>query len=165
MKPSDLRLAVLRLLQRNARVSETEISERLAVPVAQVTRAIAEMERDRTIMGYYALTRDDTVAGGRVRAVIEVEVQPERDGGFDRIARLISKFPEVQSVSLLSGSYDLGLEVVGDSLQEVASFVASKLAPMQGVRSTRTHFLLRKYKEGGILLHEEEEDDRLKVAP
>lgn len=146
-------------------MSNREIAERMGIAEQDVADAVAELESDRTIMGYSALCNEDNLPERPVRAVIEVEVQPEREGGFDRIARRISKFPEVRALSLLSGSYDLLLEVIGPSLHEVASFVAEKLSPMEGIRATRTHFLLKKYKQAGFVLHEDEEHERLKVVP
>ena len=100
-----------------------------------------------------------------VTAIIEVRVRPEREGGFDRIARRLSKFPQVTALYLMSGRYDLMLEVRGTDLNEVASFVSSKLSTIDGVLSTATHFLLKKYKEAGTMLLEEERDERLKIVP
>jgi len=161
----ELRRKILRLLERNARMPTAEIADRLAVPVERVEEIIREMEKDRTILGYYALINEDAPEDGGVRAIIEVEVQPERDGGFDRIADMITRFPEVRTAYLVSGRYDLLLEVVGPSLREVAFFVARRLAPIEGVKSTATHFLLKKYKEAGFNLTEEEPYERLKISP
>ncbi len=160
-----LKQEILRLLRKNARMSCREIAERLQIDQAAAEAAIKELENDRTITGYSVLVNEEKVANPPVRALIEVDVIPERDGGFDYVARRISKFPEVISVQLLSGSYDLSLEVVGTSLQEVAYFVASKLSAMEGVKATRTHFLLKKYKQAGFVLQEEEGYERLKVVP
>ena len=101
----------------------------------------------------------------KVKAIIEVKVRPEREGGFDKIARRLSKFPQVSSLYLMSGGFDLMLEIKGSTLQEVAEFVSSKLAAMDGVLSTSTHFLLKKYKEAGKLMEEEEYSERLKIVP
>jgi len=160
-----LRREILDLLQKNARIEVREIAERLEVPEETVQRLISEMESDRTILGYYTLVSEDAPEDGKVRAVIEVSVQPERDGGFDHVARRVSKFLEVRTVYLMSGGYDLALEVEGNSLREVAFFVASKLAPLEGVKSTATHFLLKKYKEAGFVFEEEEDHERLKISP
>lgn len=165
METAELRKQILRLLQRNARIGNATVAERLEVPRTTVTKLIKEMERDGTIIGYYTLVNETAIDPGTVRAIIEVEVQPERDGGFDHIAQRISKFPEVETVHLVSGRYDLRLEVVGASLHEVAAFVASKLAPLDGVKATVTHFLLKKYKEAGFRLQEDETYERLKVVP
>ncbi len=156
---------IVQLLKDNARIGNDEIAERLEMDTQQVTSLIKEMEEERTILGYNTLVNEENLGQEPVHAIIEVEVAPERDSGFDRVARLISGFPEVRTLHLLSGTYDLSLEVTGRSLQEVAFFVASKLSLIEGVRSTRTHFLLKKYKEAGFVFHEEEEYERLKVAP
>ena len=165
MSKKTLRQELIRLLRVNARMPESEMADRLRVSVETVQQTIAEMEQEGIIMGYGTLVNEEKLDGTSVRAIIEVEVQPERDGGFDRVARLISRFSEVKAVYLVSGRYDLRLEVVGESLQEVASFVASKLAPLQGIKSSDSHFLLKKYKEAGFKLHEEEEYERLPIVP
>ncbi len=165
MATQQLKQDILRLLRRNARLPDAEIADRLAVDVAEITAAIAQMEADRELLGYSAVIADGALPDGEVSAIIEVEVQPERDGGFDRIAENLSRFPEVLSVYLVSGRYDLRLAVVGHSLQDVAHFVASKLASQPGVRATATHFMLKTYKEAGIQFHEGEDYERLKVVP
>ncbi len=157
--------AILKLLQRNARLSAEEISTRLDVPVQDIENLMRRWETDKTILGYHAVVRDEALHDQKVRAMIEVSVEPERDSGFDRTARSISKFPEVTDLMLVSGNYDLLLFIMGDTLQEVADFVASKLSPMKGVRSTRTHFMLKKYKESGFQLEDNEEYERLSVTP
>ena len=156
---------IIGLLAVNARMSSREMADRLACDRDSVDSLIAEMETDRTILGYSVVADEEKLGETPVRAIIEVEVQPERDGGFDKVASQISKFPEVHSVYLVSGRYDLRLEVVGKSLQHVASFVASKLASQDGVKSTATHFLLKKYKEAGVQVHEDETYEQLKIVP
>jgi len=165
MTTSELRDAVLRLLRRNGRMSAAEIGDRLQIGADAAQAAITSMERDGVIMGYSVVVDDDKVAHGAVRAIIEVEVQPERDSGFDLVAMAIARFPEVHSVYLVSGRYDLRLEVSGPSLQDVARFVASKLASQDGVRATATHFILKKYKEAGVELRDEIPYERLKIVP
>ncbi len=162
---AEQRDAILRLLRRNARMSAEEIGDRLELSPDVVRAAIAEMEREGVIMGYSAVVNEDRVAPGEVRAIIEVEVQPERDSGFDNVAMAIARFPEVHSVHLVSGRYDLRLEVSGPSLQDVARFVASKLASQDGVKATATHFILKKYKEAGVVFHQEPSHERLKIVP
>jgi len=162
----DVRKEILALLETNARMAAQEIADRLAIPVETVEQLVLEMETDRTILGYHTLIREEDAPEDRqVRAIIEVSVQPERDGGFDRVALRISRFPEVHTVYLVSGQSDLRIEVSGASMREVAGFVASKLAPINGVKSTATHFLLKKYKEAGVVLEEEEDYERLKIVP
>jgi DNA-binding Lrp family transcriptional regulator len=165
MKPEEKRAQVLQVLRQNARLQPEQIAERLALSVSEVREIIADAEKQSIIRGYYTLINDNAPGQQAVRALIEVSIQPERDSGFDRLARSISRFPEVTDVMLVSGSYDLLLIVNGASLQEVAHFVASRLSPLDGVRSTRTHFMLRKYKEAGFQLEEDERHERLSVTP
>lgn len=165
MDTAEMKEEILLLLRDNARMPLQEIAERLSASLQAVRDLIDELERDGLLMGYHAVVNQDLLPNPEVRAIIEVEVQPERDGGFDRVARTISKFEEVESVFLVSGRYDLRLEVVGDSLQNVAFFVASKLAPLNGVQATATHFILKKFKEAGFALQKDEEYERLKVTP
>lgn len=153
---------ILALLKRNARISSQEIADRLGMSVAKVDSTIAALEADGIVRGYTTLVNTD--AENAIRAIIEVQIQPERDAGFDNIARHICNFDEVVSAYLVSGRYDLHLEVVGKSLQDVAHFVASKLSTQPGVKSCATLFLLKKYKEAGIELEKEESNDRLKVT-
>ncbi len=164
MDKFELNKKVVSLLSRNARMSDREIADRLGVSEGEVHAAIANMEAERTIVGYTAVVSEQFVTD-EVRAIIEVAIQPERDTGFDNIAERLSRFPEVRSAYLVSGKYDLRLEVVGKSLQDVASFVAGKLASQDGVKSTATYFLLKKYKEAGIQFAKEEKHERLKIVP
>ncbi|MFA6930477.1 MAG: Lrp/AsnC family transcriptional regulator [Lentisphaeria bacterium] len=155
---------ILALLRRNARISTQEIADRLNSTVETVAALIKEMEEEHLILGYTAIIAQEAEKN-EVRAIIEVQVQPKRDTGFDNIARSLARFPEVIAVHLVSGLYDLRLEVVGNSLQDVASFVASKLSSQDGVKATATHFLLKKYKEAGIELSKDEQHERLKITP
>lgn len=160
----ELKKKVIALLKRNARMAVQEMADRLAVTPEHITKIISALENERIIMGYTAIL-SDKADNGDVRAIIEVEVQPERDTGFDNVAEKLAKFPEVRSVYLVSGRYDLRLEVVGKSLQDVASFVAGKLASQDGVKGTATTFLLKKYKESGVQFTKEEKNERLKIVP
>lgn len=164
MDREELKREIIALLRRNARMSDKEIADRLGSAARTVAGLIRELERDGVIMGYSAIVNDPS-ANGEVRAIIEVEVRPERDTGFDNVAERLGKFPEVQSVYLVSGRYDIRLEVAGRSLQEIASFVAGKLAPQDGVKSTATYFLLKKYKEAGVQFSKDEKYERLKIVP
>jgi len=159
-----LKKDILALLQTNARLTEQEIADRLQSQPETVAALIKEMEHDGLILGYTVVVSPD-VEKDQVRAIIEVQVQPERDAGFDNFARALAKFPEVSAVHLVSGRYDLHLEVVGNSLQDVAAFVASQLACQDGVKSTATLFLLKKYKEAGIEFEKEEKYERLNFTP
>jgi DNA-binding Lrp family transcriptional regulator len=156
---------ILNLLANNARITFAEIAERLYVDEKQIEDSIHEMEKQGIIRGYTVILNDESIRKNQVRALIEVSVIPERDGGFDYVARRISKFSEVTDVYLVSGNYDLRVEVKGESLQDVAAFVHSKLATIEGVKSTATIFLLKKYKEAGKIMDGEESYERLKVTP
>lgn len=156
---------ILRLLKQNAKLSPGDIAERLAVEEAQVVEIINNFEKDGIIKGYQAIVDDSLLPESKVKAIIEVSVRPQREGGFDSIAHRLAKFPEVSSLYLVSGGYDLKLEVQGESLQEVAGFVSSKLATIDGVTATATHFILKKYKESGKFLEESDEYKKLKITP
>lgn len=143
----------------------SDIAERLDVTEETVSAAIKELEDANEIVGYCALIDESVLPEAAVKAIIEVKIRPERDGGFDRIARRLSKFPQVTSLYLMSGGFDLMVEVRGATLNDVAMFVSSKLATIDGVLSTATHFLLKKYKEAGKLYQEEESNERLQVTP
>lgn len=156
---------ILRLLQDDCRLSAQEIAERIGAEEALVKDMIRKMEADQVILGYTAVVADDRLPGAKVRALIEVKVKPRRDGGFDEVARRIARFPEVVRLYLVSGGYDLLLEVEGDSLQTVAGFVSARLATIDGVLSTATSFQLKKYKESGKIMSQEDEYERLPVTP
>ena len=163
MTNSELEKNVLELLKGNARLSAAEIASRLNSNTEEVGKIIAELEEKKVIRGYTAIVnvpQESTC----VKALIEVKVTPRREGGFDQVARRIAKYPEVTELCLVSGNCDLLLTVQGETLQEVAHFVASKLATIDGVVSTSTAFMLRKYKESGVILEDDEEYERLKVC-
>jgi len=156
---------LLKILQHNALESREDIARMLNVPVAEVARRIAAYERDGVIRGYQAILNEDRLDLDTVTAVIEVKVTPEREGGFNRIAERLSRFPEVRSAYLMSGTYDLLLFVEGPTLQAVAAFVSERLATINGVLSTSTHFMLKTYKRLGVLMESHHEDERLQVTP
>jgi DNA-binding Lrp family transcriptional regulator len=156
---------LLKLLQNNALESHENIGKLLNLPVAEVSKRVAEYERCGVIRGYQALLNEDKLDLDLVTAVIEVKVTPQREGGFNKIAERISKFPEVRSAYLMSGTYDLLLFVEGHNLREVASFVSERLSPLEGVISTSTHFMLKTYKRLGVLMHQDSSDERLSVSP
>lgn len=157
--------ALLKLLKQNALETSADLARMLGLSEDEVKARIAEYEKAGVIRGYQAVVNEDQLDLDLVHAVIEVKVAPEREGGFDRTARRVSQFPEVDSVYLMSGTYDLLLFVTGRNLKEVATFVASKLASMEGVLSTATHFMLKSYKEHGIVMEVRESHERLKVSP
>ncbi len=156
---------LLNILRKNARTSIEDIARMTKSTPAAVAAQIDEYERNGTIRGYRALVNEDNLKEDNVTAVIEVKVQPEREGGFDRIARRISGFPEVVNMYLMSGKYDLLLFVEGKNLRAVASFVSERLATLDGVLSTGTHFMLKSYKQDGVLMDGEKIDDRLQISP
>lgn len=155
---------VLNALRENARLSAAEIAEMGNFEAADVEKMIKLLEDGHIIRGYTAIC-DDSADDGTVKAVIEVKVSPSRDGGFDQVAQRIARYPEVTDLFLISGSFDLLITINGKSLKEVANFVASKLATIDGVLSTSTGFMLKKYKESGRIMEDFEEYERLKVTP
>ncbi len=159
------RKLILSALAKDAKTTAADLAEQLGATEQEVAAEIKELENRNIIRGYHAIINEDNLHDKPVKAIIQVRVRPEREGGFDRIARRLSKFPQVTALYLMSGGYDLMLEVRGADLNEVADFVSSKLATIDGVLSTGTHFLLKKYKESGTLLLEEEHDERLKIVP
>jgi DNA-binding Lrp family transcriptional regulator len=157
---------ILRELQQNARASADEIALRLNLKPADVAARIAAWEEDKTILGYHTFVDLDKAGNRSVLAFIQVKVKPEREGGFDRMARRICKFDQVTSCYLASGgSYDLLVIVESRDLREIAQFVAEKLSTVDGVVSTATHFQLKAYKQNGFLTHEEAGAQRLPVTP
>jgi DNA-binding Lrp family transcriptional regulator len=156
---------ILPLLRHDARASIADLAKTANLSEAEVTAAIQKLEADGVILGYQAIVDPQKVARERVTAVIEVKITPEREGGFDKMAERIARFPEVQSCYLMSGGYDLLVMVEGRTLHEVAGFVSEKLSTIKGVISTATHFRLKAYKENGVTLKKEEGPKRLAVAP
>ena len=156
---------LLNLLSQNTALRPDQLAARLNCTLQEVNDRLRELEASRTILGYHAILNEEELGVNHVRAVIEVRITPEREGGFNRLAHRISKFPEVRSCYLMSGGYDLMVIIEGATLQQVALFVSEKLATIEGVLSTSTHFMLRAYKEQGILIQSEEAPERLSVAP
>lgn len=156
---------LLKILQNNALESRENIGRMLGLSPAEVSARIADYEKRGVIRGYQAILNEDQLDLDKVTAVIEVKVTPQREGGFDTIAQRISRFPEVSSAYLMSGTYDLLLFVQGRTLREVAAFVSERLSPLEGVLSTSTHFMLKTYKRFGILMNQETTDERLSVSP
>jgi len=156
---------LLKILEGNALESREAIAKMLNLPLAEVNKRIADYEKAGVIRGYQAILNEDQLDLDKVTAVIEVKVTPQREGGFNTIATRISRFPEVRSAYLMSGAYDLLLFVEGRNLHQVASFVSERLAPLEGVISTSTHFMLKTYKRLGVLMQQEKSDERLTVTP
>jgi DNA-binding Lrp family transcriptional regulator len=154
---------ILKVLENDARTTAKQISAMTGTPTEKVTRIIKQAEKDQTILKYKTIINWDKVGEEQVRAFIEVRVTPQRDVGFDAIAERIYRFPEARSVYLLSGTYDLLVLVTGKTMHEVADFIAQKLAPIEGVQGTVTHFMLKRYKEDGEILEGREEVKRQPV--
>jgi DNA-binding Lrp family transcriptional regulator len=155
---------ILRILEGNARQSDAEIARMTGMTATEVKGIIADLERRGIIRRYKAVINYEKAGVELVQALIDVNVTPERDTGYDSIAKRISRFPEVKSVRLVSGEYDLLVLVTGKTMQEVAYFVAEKIAPLEQVRNTLTHFLLKTYKENGEIYSDEERGKRLAVT-
>lgn len=155
---------ILKLLEKDARTTSEQIATMLGQPKAEVESLIRKAEKERVIVGYKTLINWKRLGEEGVWAFIQVKVQPQRDRGFDEVAERIYRFPETHSVYLVSGDYDLAVLIRGKTMQEVAGFVAQKLAPMESVQGTVTHFLLKRYKEDGEILEEEEKTKRLPLT-
>jgi len=151
---------LLMLLEKNARYTDDQLAAMLGVTPGEVHRQITEYEAQGVIKGYAGIIDWDKTDKHTVSARIEVKVTPKEDRGFEELAEAISQHEEVQSLYLMSGGYDLALTIVGQTFQDIAFFVAYRLAPMDGVQSTATHFILRKYKEKGTLVIDCHKDER-----
>ncbi|RCW41816.1 Lrp/AsnC family transcriptional regulator [Paenibacillus prosopidis] len=162
---NELQLKVLELLKEDARRDAGLIATMLDVAEEEVKQAIAAMEDEHVIVKYATVVNWSKIDDEKVTALIEVQITPERGRGFEGIAERIYLYPEVKSVYLMSGAYDLLVEVEGKNLKEVASFVSNKLSPIDAVLSTKTFFILKKYKQDGIIFEEHEGDHRLMVSP
>jgi DNA-binding Lrp family transcriptional regulator len=157
---------ILEILSNDARVPAEDIAKMTGKSVASVKKAIRKYERDGTIVKYKTIIDQEMIKhpNSLIRALIEVSVSPQKNVGFENIAERIYRFPEVTSCFLVSGTYDLLVVVEGDNIQTVSSFISSKLSPMEHVRSTATHFLLKKYKEDGHILKKKAKKKRLNIS-
>jgi DNA-binding Lrp family transcriptional regulator len=156
---------VFKALENDARLTLEKISDLTGIPVKDVEKTIKKAEKDRTILKYKAIIDWQKLGKEKVMALVEVKVAPQRDLGFDAIAERIYRFPQARSVYLASGTYDLAVLVVGETMQDIALFVSGKLAPLDGVQGTVTHFILKKYKEDGEIFGESGGIKRLTVTP
>lgn len=157
--------AILELLEQNCRISPEEIAALLNRDADEIIARIAEMEANKTIIRYQTMINWEKAGEEKVNALIEVRITPQREVGFDVVAERIYRFPEVHSVMLMSGAYDLAVFLEGKTMKEVAQFVSSKLATMDHVLSTATHFVLKKYKQHGCIIEDQETDRRLVITP
>ena len=151
---------LLKLLDSNARLTDEQLATMLDISESEVRAQIAKLERDGAIRAYKAVVDWDKTDRECVTAIIELKVTPRRDVGFEGIAEQIMAFEEVESVYLMSGGYDLSVRVTGRSFQEIAAFVAKRLAPLESVISTATHFVLRRYKESNVMFLGDNQDER-----
>ena len=155
---------ILKLLEKNARFTAEDIAAVLGIDKDAVAERIKELEADGVIRGYKSVIDWEKLDGDRASAIIELTVTPSAGNGFEKIASRIAKYPEVESVSLVSGGYDLSVTVKGSTFHEVCSFVAHELATIDAVTSTRTQFIMRRYKELDIELAVTEKDERANVS-
>ncbi len=160
----DLKIRILELMEYDARISTKTLANMLEVEEAAIAKAIAEMEKDKTIIGYGTIINWENVGVDGVSAMIDVKVTPERDKGFNAIAERIQHYPEVRCVYLMSGTYDLSVVVEGRTMKDVARFVTQKLSTLENVQSTVTHFVLKRYKQDHFIYEESQEDKRLVVS-
>ena len=157
---------ILSLLEHNAKLTAGEIAVSLGVPEADIRGEIANLEKEQIICGYGAFINWDRTESEFLTALIEVKVTPSRGQGFNRIAERIYRFDEVKAVYLMSGGYDLAVIIEGKSLKEISHFVTDKLSPLESVLSTATHFVLKKYKDHGVIFNERgDNDERMIVSP
>lgn len=160
-----MREELLAIIERNSRIDLKELAVLLGTEEALIANELAAMEQEGVICGYHTMIDLEKTSKEKVSALIEVRVTPQRGQGFDSIAERIYKYPEVQSVYLISGSYDLMVILEGKTLREVSSFVSDKLSTLESVLSVATHFILRKYKDHGTVLDKKKEDEREMITP
>ena len=159
-----MREELLAIIEKNSRIQLKDLAVILGVEEIDIVNELAAMEADGTICGYHTLINWENTSIDKVTALIEVRVTPQRGQGFDHIAERIYKYPEVQSVYLISGGYDLLVTMEGKSLKAVSGFVSDKLSTLDSVLSTATHFVLKKYKDHGTVLAKKNSDEREKIS-
>lgn len=160
----EMREKILTFIEKNSRVDLKELAIVLGVDEATVANELAAMEQEHIICGYHTLIDWEKTSIEKVNALIEVRVTPQRGRGFDSVAERIYNYPEVNAVYLISGGYDLLVTIEGKTLREVAQFVSDKLSTLDSVLSTKTNFILKKYKDHGTIIAEPEEDERMLVT-
>ena len=161
----ELRESILKLLEKNSRLDLKELAVLLDSTEAEIANEVAEMEKEHIICGYHTLINWDHTSREQLTAMIEVKVTPQRGEGFDKIAECIYNFPEVKALYLMSGAYDFMVMLEGKTMKEISMFTSSKLAPLEAVLSTATHFVLKKYKDHGTVLEAKKVDKRQAVTP
>ena len=160
-----MREKILAVIEKNSRIDIKDLATLLGEDEVAVANEIAEMEKERIICGYHTLIDWDKTGDEKVTALIEVRVTPQRGMGFDKVAERIYQYNEVEAVYLMSGGYDFTVMIEGKTMRQVAQFVSDKLAPMESVLSTARHFILKKYKDHGTIIAEEEQDERMLITP
>ena len=156
---------LLEILEKNSRISVGELASMLQKSEYEIEKEISRLEREKIILSYGALINWERYGDDTVTAVIEINLTPQREVGFDAIAERIYRFDEVRTVYLMSGNFDLLVIIEGKSLKDVANFVATRLSTIEGVTQTRSHFMLKAYKKDGVIIDDEEQDRRLVVSP
>jgi len=156
---------ILDILENDARTSAADMARMTGATEEAVREAVAQLEQDKIIVKYSAIINREKVASDEAEALIEVKVVPKRGQGYDDLAKRIYGFSEVTAVYLMSGAYDLSVAVRGSSMKQISKFVFEKLAVLEGVSSTVTHFIMRKYKEQGVILAVKEKEERLVITP
>ena len=160
-----MREKILNMLEKNSRIDIKDMAVMLGISEPEVAKEIADMEKEHIICGYNTIIDWDKTSEEKVTALIEVKVTPQRGLGFDSIAERIYQYDEITSVYLMSGGFDFTVIIEGKTMKSVAQFVANKLAPLDSVLSTSTHFVLKKYKDHGTVLCDEVQDERMLITP
>ncbi|MDE1547642.1 Lrp/AsnC family transcriptional regulator [Jeotgalibaca sp. YN-L-12] len=161
----EIREKILKMIEKNSKRTHEEIAVMLGLELEVVTETIEQLEAEKVICGYHTLVNWDKAEDDEVSAVIELKVNPQRGSGFDKIAERVYQYPEVDAVYLMSGAYDLLVEMRKAPMKEIAAFVANRLSTIDEVQSTATHFILKRYKDHGTLFVEENKDQRMVVSP
>ncbi len=162
---NEMRKAILEIIEKNSRIDLKELSILLGTTEIEVANAIADMEKEHIICGYHTMINWENTSEEKVTAMIEVMVTPQRGIGFDNIAERIFNYSEVQSVYLMSGGFDFMVILEEKTMKSVSQFISDKLSPIEAIRGTATHFVLKKYKEHGTILGVEKVDERMLVTP
>ena len=160
-----MREKILAVIEKNSRIDIKDLALLLGEPETAIANEIADMEKEKIICGYHTLINWDNTGEEKVTALIEVKVTPQRGQGFDKISELFYNFTEVNAVYLMSGGFDFTVIIEERTMREVAQFVSDKLAPMDAILSTATHFVLKKYKDHGTILVDSVRDERMLVTP
>lgn len=160
-----MREKILTFIEKNSRIDLKELAIVLGVDETAVMNELEKMEEERIICGYHTLIDWDKVGIEKVTALIEVRVTPQRGMGFDKVAERIYNYPEVNSVYLISGGFDFMVTIEGKTLREVSQFVSDKLSPLDSILSTKTNFILKKYKDHGTVIAEQPKDERIQMIP